>query len=242
MSITSLFNLSATRATLSLTLSISAFSGTALAEQCGDISPLLAAMGDAYYDVDFTGKYQELEPVEFENADLPLTQLPESEVTDTERRDTDPQSELQQTELFIALRDTHFKGGTGERTRCFGTEYNGRVETSMVELTDIRQIDRGNRLFSELVIEVQEYEKAQRLLRRESLYLSLAEHTDVAATSDGESVIVNTRRRQATEVGSYLRETAIGATLTKRGVDISQSLYVNGHLAEWFSWSLNTRD
>lgn len=216
MSIKSQFRITAGRATFILSLTAIALSGTAHANQCGDISQALTAMGDSYYDVGNRG--DDPEQWKFEQLQL-----------------------LEQSNVFIQLRDARFRSGTGERTRCYGSEKNGRMETRILELGDINQKDTRHPVNAELAIDVYEYDRSQRTLRRESVYFPSNLNTNIVATADGEVLRFNTRRRQATETGSIFRETIVDAVSTDTGVDIKQSIYVNGHLAEWFSWSLTSK-
>lgn len=215
MSIRSQLANSARCAVVILSLSIT-FTGTAYANQCGDISQSLTAMGDSYYDID-------------------------SPAVHPRQGKSEQQILLEQSIVFSQLRDARFKDGTGERTRCFGTEKNRRTEASIVELKDILQQNNSHRRDSELALHAFEHDKENKRIRRESIYLSSGDNIDVLTTADGNALKLNTRRRQSTTVGSFLRETAISAISTDRGIDIRQSTYVNGQLAEWFSWSLNTK-
>ena len=215
MSIKTQFRSSILRAALSVSLAASAFSGTALANQCGEISQVLTAMGDSYYNVDYADRGYDWE---------------------AEQRRL-----LEQTDVYVQLRDEHFRSGDGERTRCFGTDDNRRMETSTFELTDISQQEKVRHSYSELTIVAFENNDTDRHLRKESIYLSSSQNSDIVVAADGKALTLNSRRRQVTEIGSYLREIAINAVLTDGGVDIYQSTYVNGYLAEWANWSLKTR-
>ena len=206
MSIKSQFCISVTRASLVLSLTVVAFSGTAYANQCGDISHALTKLGDSYYDVDYRDRF--------------------SEHRVSEREDL-----LEQSDVFTQLRDSRFKNGTGERTRCFGTEHHWRVETSTLELEDIHQQNhsyRIDRIERELEIEAFEYNKETKMLRHESIYFPLNLNTTIHSTAGGKKLWLNTRRRQATEIGSNLRETSVSAISTDTGVDIKQLIYING--------------
>lgn len=216
MSIKSQFTSAARSAASVLSLTAVVFSGAAQANECGDISQALSVMGDSYYYVDDPGKYASYGK-------------------------SDQVALLEQSNILNQLRDARFKNGTGERTRCFGTERNWRAEASLIELEDIYQQDNSHRRNSELTIHAHEYDKERRLSRRESVYLSLTNNIDIYEAPDGNALTLNTRRRQVTKTGSFLRETAISAVTTDSGIDLKQSTYVNGRLAEWFSWSLNTK-
>ena len=221
MSINSQVGISSLRAALLLSLTAFALSDTAQANQCGDISQALTALGDNYYSLDH------LESLDHRRHS-------------SEYGKTEQQILLEQSKVFSQLRDARFKSGIGERTRCFGTGDNLRAESSRVELTDISQQNTRYLNESELVIDANEYDETEKRRRRESVYLSLTSNADVFATDDGSIIKLNSRRRQATLVGSFLRETDLSAITTDNGVDITQQTYVNGYLAEWFSWSLDT--
>ena len=219
MTIKSLFRIPTTRASLMLSLIAAAFSGASHANQCGDISHALTKLGDGYYDIDYRDRF-------------------------SDHRVSVRQDLLEQSDVFTQLRDSRFKNGTGERTRCFGTEHHWRVETSTLELEDIHQQNhsyRIDRIESELEIEAFEYNKETKMLRHESIYFPLNLNTTIHSTADGKKIWLNTRRRQATEIGSNLRETSVSAISTDTGVDIKQLIYINGYLAEWANWSLTAR-
>lgn len=216
MSIKSQFTSAARYAASVLSLSAVVISGAAHANECGEISQALSVMGDSYYHVDTPGKHEH-------------------------HGKSDQLALLEQSKLLYQLRDARFKNGMGERTRCFGTERNWREESSLIELDDIDQQDNSHRRDGELVIHAHEYDKQRKRIRRESVYLSLANYSDIFEAADGNALTLNTRRRQVTKAGSFLRETAIIAFTTDSGIDLKQSTYINGHLAEWFSWSLNTK-
>ena len=207
-------------AKLILFLASVTISGTAHANQCGDISQNLEAMGDSYYDIDYTGK-------------------------DSDDSISTRQNIVEQSKVFKQLRDRSFESGTGERSQCFGSKDNLRVETSSVELKDINQQDDSSQFDYEpeagvymLEIDVNEYKEVERTTHRESISISLNQNTDISTAANGNVLELNTRMRRGTKAGSNFHEITIRATLTDSGVDISKSIYVDGYLAEWVSWSL----
>ena len=151
------------------------------------------------------------------------------------------QQSLEQNSIFKQLREDRFRSGTGERTRCFGSDANARIETSTVELIDIKQRENTHKSDKGLVIDAYESSSTDSRLRRESLYLPSTRNAVINAPKDSDMLRVNTRFRQRTRDGSYLRETAISAIPTDYGVEVKQLIYVNGFLAEWSSWSLDRR-
>ena len=207
--------ISAKCAELFLFLLVAAISGTAHASQCGAVSPQLSAMGDSYYDVDYS-------------------------VDGAENTKTVQQDLLEQLDLFTQLRDTRFTGGTGSYTSCFGTVDNQRAETVNVELTDIQQQPDTFQIDNELKIEANEYIKAEGTSQSGFISFPLYKNTNIDVSDDGKSLNLSTRTRQETETGSVFREITISATLTGSRMDITRSLYVSGYLAEWVNWSLNT--
>ena len=191
-----------------------AFAPAAMANQCGDISPRLDQLGDQYYDLD-----------------------------DTPKSDLFKQT-IKPNELIEVLQSTRFRSGYGERTFCFGTS-TLREEVRQFEL---ESFDRpAINSFNEITLKAFEHDVKNKFLHRETVFIPLSQ-TRISTTGDN-GFVVNTRHRQPINVldnrigsrgGAHLREIAIIATSYEGGIEINQSIYVNGYLAEWFTWRLDS--
>lgn len=195
------------------------FAPAAMANQCGDISPRLDQLGDQYYELDDT---------------------PKSELF---KRTIKP------NELIEVLQSTRFRSGYGERTFCFGAS-TLREEVREFELESFEPPVINS--FNEITLKAFEHDVRNKFLHRETVFIPLSD-TSISTTGDY-SLVVNTRHRQpidrlttdilnnriGSSLGAHLREISIIATGNKNGIEINQSIYVNGYLAEWFTWRLDS--
>lgn len=217
------------RASVALSAVFFLLIGTAQAEECGVRSPLLTDRGDDYYS------------------------LPDSvsrSHTDVATLDTLLDIDSSVIEKLTSAR---FARGHGHRTTCFGTVNNRRVEIAEIELEDIRvvsdgasdrstysRVSNGFDLPGNIIINADEYDTHKKVLRQESIHFPLFKDESVTTVADA-VLETNSRLRQDGEQGSFLRESAITASLTANGISVTEKIYVNGYLAEWLTWNLETR-
>ena len=199
---------------LLLATAMFAFAPVAMANQCGDISPRLDQLGDQYYDLDNTPKSQLFKQT------------------------------IEPNELIEVLQSTRFKSGYGERTFCFGTS-RLREEVREFELESFERPAINS--FNEITLKAFEHDVKNKFLHRETVFIPLSE-TSISTTGDN-GFVVNTRHRQPISIrdnriglrsGAHLRGISIIATGNDKGIEINQSIYVNGYLAEWFTWRLDS--
>lgn len=184
----------------------------AMANQCGDISPLLSQLGEHYYK---------------------LENIPKSTLENLS---------IKPNKLIDSLQSTKFRNGQGTRTLCFGVS-TLREEVREFELESIESAHVNS--FNEVVLKAYEYDTYRKVSRRGSVFIPLS-RTNTFLNGEN-SLVVNKRHRQPISRltnsinvlrGSHLREISITATSSHQGIEINQSIYVNGYLAEWFTWNL----
>ena len=198
---------------LLLALTALAIAPAALAKQCGDVSPLLSQLGEHYYE---------------------LENIPKSELK---------KQSIKPNKLLATLQSARFKTGQGKRTLCFGASIL-REEVKEFALDSIESTRING--FNEIVLNAYEYDNKTTSLHRETVFIPLS-RTNISLNGNN-GFVVNKRHRQTINSrtssvsafggGSQLREISITATGSHKGVEINQSIYVNGHLAEWFTWYL----
>ena len=203
--------------------------GTAQAAECGVQSPLLTDRGDDYYSL----------PEAVYRSRTDVSTLDTLLVTDSS--------------VVDKLTSARFVRGHGQRTKCFGSAKNLRAETTEIELDEIHvlsgiasdrsaysTVSTGTEWPGNIIIKAAEYDSHEKVVRRESIYFPLL--NDGSTTTIGDTVLdTNSRRRHVGEQGSFLREGAITASLTTKGISVTEKIYVNGYLAEWLTWNLETR-
>lgn len=184
------------------------FSPTALANNCGDVSPLLSKLGDQYYELE----------------NIPKSELYKYSITPNDLIDT--------------VQSSSFKLGQGKRTRCFGISvFREEVREFVLESIETATING----FNEVVLKAYEYESKTKTAHRETVFIPLSQKNISLIGDNG--FVVNKRQRQGINSiarGTHLQEISITATGSKKGIEINQSIYVNGHLAEWFTWRLHS--
>ncbi|MFK7857389.1 MAG: hypothetical protein AB8B64_01130 [Granulosicoccus sp.] len=212
--------LSFSKCALALVFSLATFAPSAMANQCGDVSPLLGKLGEQYYNLAHRSKLQL-----FEQSIAP-------------------------NNLIHTLQSKNFRSGEGQRTRCFGAS-TLREEVRDVVLKSIEPARINS--FNEIVLNAYEYDSQRKKSHRETLFIPLSEQNISLIGDDG--FVVNTRHRQPvlrqlnTDIHNntsefdarrktHLREISITASNGYNGIEIKQLIYVNGHLTEWFTWSL----
>ncbi|MFK7853796.1 MAG: hypothetical protein AB8B79_06775 [Granulosicoccus sp.] len=140
--------------------------------------------------------------------------------------------------LVQSLQADTFKSGKGIRTQCFGVSQPREVVREFVlDPIDTAQVNG----FKEVVLKAYEYEADTKTGHRETLFIPLSQ-THLSLNGDN-GFVSNKRHRQANGSqlpGSHLREISITAVSTRKGVEIQQSVYINGHLAEWVTWYLES--
>ncbi len=201
-------NFSKTLACLAIASVSLGFAAPVLADYCGAISPNLELMGDDYY---------ELGPSTVVNLD----QLSHDEKN-----------------IIDDLGSSRFKRGEGTRTQCFGVS-ELRAETKQFSIKEIEPTQYTRR--NEIVIQAWEHGSDDRSIRRSEVRLPLSGLN--AISSSNNSLAVNARHRHTSKNlsgGSFtnFRETSTKVTKNSEGVHIVQHLYINGYLAEWFTWNL----
>lgn len=201
-----------------------------LANQCGDVSPLLITLGEGYYDLEST---------------------PKSELFN---------QSIQPNELIETLKSRRFKNGEAQRTFCFGaTSLATRVRNSELQLIEAARTNS----FNEIVLKAYEYDASKKTSHRATVFIPLSTQSSTLIGNHGLSV--NTRHRQPVRQainsniyesttaeldpvadrqgrGTHLREISMTARGDNNGgVEIKQLIYVNGYLAEWFTWQLGSK-
>lgn len=176
---------------------------------CGAASPLYLSLGDAYFNV----------------AETRIEYRGSREV-------------VAHNELLSRLSNMRMAEGSGVRVLCTGSADRVRARLRTVSLEDIesRQIRYAD-VDNEISITAYEYDRPLRRLVRETVtipthpqdFIQLAEH----------ALETSSRHRQATRIGSYLKETRITAAMENSTITIDQSVYVNGTLAQWHIWTLS---
>ncbi len=194
----------ARRFTLALTFFVAP--SAVMANQCGDLSPLLKQLGEQYYELDELSKSQS------------------------------KAYEVEPNTIIDAVRSVSYKAGEGTRTRCFGvSELRAETREFALEPIDTPRVNS----FNEVVINAFEYEAKTKTARRESVFIPLARQY-ITLKGDN-SFVVNSRHKHSilgNPRRTHLREIATEAFSSQQGIDIVQSIYVNGHLVEWFTWNL----
>ncbi|MFK7994024.1 MAG: hypothetical protein AB8B87_07785 [Granulosicoccus sp.] len=199
---------------LALAIFIAAFSPAAMANQCGDISPRLSDLGEQYYILD----------------EQPKSVL-SHQATST-------------NELIETLQSTRFKAGRGERTLCFGAS-TLREQIREFKLESIEPASINS--YNELMLKAYEYDSEKKISHRTTVFIPLLESSISLIGNDG--FVANLRHKQPVRGfsdnsglnrGIHLREIAITGQSNHNGVEIHQSIYVNGRLAEWFTWNLDS--
>lgn len=137
---------------------------------------------------------------------------------------TSPLASLQRVD-FARIRT-----GYGIHTECFKSSTGVEKRKSVVTLDNISVALKADKDSTHAVIRAHEYNDKLKRSRLRDIVLPLIDGA-VPATA-------NMRKRQNTEVGSYLRETALSITRRVDGFTVQQSIYVNGSLAEWLTWNL----
>ncbi len=177
--------------------------------QCGAASPLLLSLGDAYFDIAGNRNDAVMSP-----------------------------NEIEQNKLLSRLSVMHLSEGSGVRVLCTGSPDQIRAQLHIVSLEDIegrQTLYSGNE--SAISITAYEYDKPSRRLVRETVTIPTRSQ-DVIHLA-GQNLETSTRHRQATRIGSYLEETRIDASIRDNTITIDQSVYVNGTLAQWATWTLS---
>lgn len=126
--------------------------------------------------------------------------------------------------------------GDGVRTQCFGVT-QARTETREFQLKSIDAIDL--KTVNQVVFRADEHEN--RVVARREVVIPLSGKFTRAIRDDAlvSSVFFNQARiDDSGEKFSSLREITTKVLEVADGVQIRQSVYVNGFLAEWFTWNL----
>lgn len=191
-----------------LALALLALPPAAMANQCGDVSPLLQQLGDRYYELEELSKSESIAYA------------------------------VQPNKVIETVRSESYKAGEGTRTRCFGASVlRSETRTFVLESIDTSRVNS----FNEVVVDALEYNADTKAAHHETVFIPLARQYITLKGENG--FVVNSRHRQPIAGNSrrvHLREISIEAFGSHEGVEIMQSIYVNGHLAEWFTWKLKS--
>ena len=175
---------------------------------CGAASPLLLSLGDAYFNV-----------------------------ADTRAEKWLSREAVERNELLSRLNTMHVTDGSGVRVHCTGSADQVRARLRTVSLEDIESRQtRYADVENAISITAYEYDRALRRLIRETVTIP-ARPQDVVHLVD-QTLETSSRHRKATRIGSYLEETRITASIENNTITIDQSVYVNGTLAQWHTWTL----
>ena len=146
--------------------------------------------------------------------------------------------QIKPNDLIDSVQSSSFKAGHGQRTRCVGTsEIREEVSEFVLESIAVATVNGLN----EVVLEAYEYDAKTKIAHHETVLIPLS-RTNISLIGDN-GFAVNKRFRQGINSiarGARLGEISITATGSKRGIEINQSIYVNGHLVEWFTWRLKS--
>jgi len=145
---------------------------------------------------------------------------------------------IKPNDLIDSVQSTPFKFGHGKRTRCFGASIlREEVREFVLESIETATVNG----FNEVVLKAYEYEADTKTARSQTVFIPLSQNNISLNGNNG--FAVNTRHRQTIHGNTrstHLREISITATTRQQGVEINQAIYVNGHLAEWFTWYLHS--
>lgn len=196
--------------------------------QCGEPSPRLLELGDAYHDLNH------LSPSS-------------TRADDTLDHATDDEAE----QVHRLLQNSQWRSGQGYHSVCRGSADALRLERSIGQLDQIRirpvamimdpvsgadQDWQEARRLQSTLIKLHEYQAEQRLSH--TVQITIPADSTVQTSSSGSLISHQSRRRQKTATGSRLRESTLVALYSSGSLVLEQSLYVNGTLAEWHAWHL----
>lgn len=177
-------------------------------QQCGVHSPLFLSLGDAYFDLDSANG---------------------ATVTTA--------SDLEKNRLLDRLSEQRFQDGWGFRVDCIEGHNQTSEQLSSIALEQITA-DRSNSssFGNEINITAFEYDAVLRRLKRETVTIPTDSSKVLHLTEN--TLVSSSRHRQATPIGSYLEETRTDASMSEASITIEQSVFVNGTLAQWYTWHL----
>ena len=186
-------------------------SGVANAFECGQLSPRLVAMGDAYYNVGLnlqrSGKVIRAKPMK-----------------------------VWSKTLMKALDQDHFREGNGTRYECSLKKNDSTVYRSNFELNEI-SVRLGK---DDFILRALEENKDARTVKGNSLNIPLLEH-ELTSINKNELIAHRRQRHYNEQTGfTFFREIELKAVRSKSGISVTQTLWMNGELAETTIWNLET--
>ena len=186
-------------------------SGVANAFECGELSPRLVAMGDAYYNVGLnlqrSGKVIRAKPMK-----------------------------AWSKTLMKALDHDHFREGSGTRYECSLKKSDSSVHRSNFELNEI-SVRLGK---DDFILRALEENKDARTVKGNSLNIPLLEH-ELTSVNKNELIAHRRQRHYNEQTGfTFFREIELKAVRSKSGITLTQTLWMNGELAETTIWNLKS--
>lgn len=182
----------------------------AQAHECGDTSPRLLALGDAYYDVKPARK-------------------PDGTIYKADSIDKQTNS------LLKALDRKKFRSGSGARFEC-AARGSDQIRRSEFELRDISILTAHQ----DLILKALEDDHESRTVRANSLYLSLREHEVNIISDHELLISSRQRQRNINTGFTFFRESELSAVQNASGITLTQTFWVNGQLAGTTTWQLDS--
>ena len=186
-------------------------SGVASAFECGVPSPRLLSLGNAYYDVG------------------PTLQDNGKVVRATPIKNWSKG-------LLKTLDRSHFRSGSGTRYECSGKKNDTTVYRSDFELNDISV--RQNKY--DFILRAFEDDRESKTVRANTLHIPLFEH-ELTFVNNNELIAHRRQRHFNQQTGfTFFREIELKAVRGKYGITLTQTLWMNGELAETTTWKLDS--
>ncbi len=184
-------------------------SGVASAFECGVLSPRLLSLGDAYYDVG---------PTRDDNGTVNRA----TPINDWSKG------------LLKTLDRSHFRGGSGTRYACSGKKNDSTVYRSEFELNEISV--RQNKY--DFILRAFEDDRESKTVRANTLHIPLFEH-ELTFVNKNELIAHRRQRHFNQQTGfTFFREIELKAVRNRSGITLTQTLWMNGELAETTTWEL----
>ena len=186
-------------------------SGVANAFECGVKSPRMLALGDAYYD---------LGPVRNDDGKVNRAKPIED----------------RSNALLKTLDRSRFRSGSGTRYVCSGRQYDNTARRSEFKLRDISV----RHSTFDFILHAFEDDRETRTVRPNSLFISLLDH-ELTIVSENELSAHRRQRHFNQQTGfTFFRESELTAVRDESGITLTQTLWVNGELAETTTWQLDS--
>ena len=186
-------------------------SGVANAFECGELSPRLVAFGDAYYNVGLNLQ---------RNGNVIRAK---------------PMKAWSKT-LMKALDRDHFREGSGTRHESSLKKNDSTAYRSNFELNEI-SVRLGQ---DDFILRALEEDKDARTVKGNSLNIPLLEH-ELTSINKNELIAHRRQRHYNEQTGfTFFREIELKAVRSKSGISVTQTLWMNGELAETTVWNLES--